>query len=637
MSFARSSDVATLPRSWTSAPVARRGPWRLPVTLLPALVALATLAVFSPALDNDFVDWDDSVVIVKNMDYRGLGWPEIRWMFSTILMGHYVPLTWLSLGLDYVLWGMDPVGYHFTNILLHAANAALFYAVALRLFRAAGAPDGVRVQVAATATSLFFALHPLRAESVAWVTERRDVLSGLFFFLTVLLYLGTVQHQGRARIIRHAAGTVVYLFAILSKSMVMTLPALLVLLDVYPLRRLDGRLASWRRRDIWWEKAPYITLGLVAAMLGYYGQAANRFLTSLDQVPWSARPTLIAWSLWFYVSKTVMPFDLSPLYELPATIDPWAPGFLLPAIGVLVAAATLVVVGRRWPAGLAAAVGYAIVIAPVSGILHAGHQLTHDRYSYLACLPWALLVGAGVIAVGSAAARSVLRPRFAYGIGVALVAWLGALAFLTWEQVGIWRNTETLWRHAVAATPECSVCELNLGTAFLNQHQTSLAMSHFEHALSNRPDRVKGYQNLGLAYARQGHIETAAEHFRRVLAAKPDDAQTLMNLGVSLMKLRRAEDGVVYLRRAQQIAPNDWQVLGNLGTALTETGHANEAIVVLRRAIELAPHAALPRYALVGALVAVRNVPAARSELAFLRVVDPGAASLIGPILVESW
>lgn len=637
MSSLPSSDVATLARPWAPAFTTGTRARRVAVALVPAVLALVTFAVFSPALDNGFVDWDDSILIAKNESYRGLGSAQLRFMFSTILMGHYVPVTWLSLGVDYVLWGMDPAGYHFTNVLLHALNAVLFYFVALRLLRAASAAALPTLRVTAATSALFFALHPLRAESVAWVTERRDVLSGLFFFLTLLFYLRARESEGARRTRRHGAACVFYVLAIFSKSMVMTLPALLILLDIYPFRRLGAKAETWRRADVWREKAPYVALGLLAALLGYWAQAANRFITTLQQMPWSARPALVAHSLWFYVSKTVLPFDLSPLYELPATIDPLALRFLTPAGGVIVAAVGLVLLARRWPALLAAAVGYAIVIAPVSGIVHSGHQLTHDRYSYLACLPWALLVGAAVIAVRAAAARGVLRPALAQGIGLVLAGWLAALAFLAWHQVGTWRDTETLWRHAVAASPDCSVCELNLGTALLNQNQPAFAAVHLEHALAGRPDRVKGYQNLGLAYARQGQIERAEAHFRRVLASRPDDAPTLMNLGVSMMKLGRHAEGVVQLRRAQKVAPEDTQILANLGTALTETGRTAEAVEVLRRAIERSPEAPLPRYALVGALVAAGDLAGARREHAFLHVVDPGAARLIGPLVLDTW
>jgi Flp pilus assembly protein TadD len=632
-----SASMTALARPGTTTVALGARARRLVAVLVPAVIGLLTLVVFAPALDNGFVDWDDSVLIVKNEAYRGLGWPQLRWMFSTILMGHYVPVTWLTLGADYVLWGMDPVGYHFTNLLLHAANAVLWYFVALRLLRAATAFTEPTLRLAAAASALFFAWHPLRVESVVWVTERRDVLSGCFFFATLLLYLQARERDGAARVGRHVAACVCYLLAILSKSMVMTLPALLVLLDVYPFRRLDLTRRTWALASVWREKVPYIALGLLAAMLGYWAQAANRFITSADQMPWSSRPLLVAHSLWFYASKTLMPLNLSPLYELPLTIRPFAPRFFVPALVVAGATLGLVVVARRWPAGLAVMAAYAITLAPVAGIVHSGHQLTHDRYSYLACLSFAVLVGAGVGWVRQIMLRGLIRPTFGRMVGVVLAGWFAALALLTWHQAQAWRDAETLWRHATDATPECSVCELNLGTALLNRNDLDAALGHFERALGERPDRWKGYHNLGLTLARQGEITRATEHFRRVVETRPDDAGALMNLGVSMMKLRRPGEGVGYLRRAANLAPNDVLILTNLGTALMETHKPDEGIGLFRRAIAVDPTAPQPRYALLQALLGRGDLRAARREHAFLSVVDRRAAHFIGPALLEAW
>jgi Tfp pilus assembly protein PilF len=637
MSRFRSSEVVTFDRPWAPRVGTGTAVRSILVALVPAVLVLVTFAVFSGALLNGFVEWDDGVLIIKNEHYRGLGAEQLTWMFSNVMMGHYVPVTWLSLGTDYVLWGMDPAGYHFTNVVLHAANVALFFLVALRLLTAASSFSPPMLALGATAAALFFGLHPLRAESVAWVTERRDVLSGFFFFLTLLLYLQARDLDGRARVRRHAMACVCFTLAFLSKSMVMTLPAVLILLDIYPFRRLGVQPRTWLRRDIWWEKVPYIALGLIAAMLGYWAQAANRFITSGAKIPWSARPSFVAHSLWFYVWKTALPFDLSPLYELPATFDVMAPRFVIPVVVVLVATIALVVAARRWPAGLAVAVAYAVTLGPVSGIVHSGHQLTHDRYSYLPCLGWALLVGAGIAAVGDAGLRGRLRPALTWGVMAAFAGWIAALSFLTSHQVATWRDNETLWTYAVESTPGCSVCELNLGTTRLNQNQFALALDNLERALAARPDREKGYNNLGLAFARQGALDRAIGHFRRAVEGSPNDPSALMNLGVALMKLGRPAEGLVYLKRAEQASPDDVLIAANLATALVEVRREREAIAMLGRAIEQSPTMAQPRYALVGALFAAGEMGEARRQHAFLRVVDPGAANFVGPALLERW
>src|SRR6266849_2594535 len=218
--------------------------------LLPLLVFLITGTVFLPALRGDFLNWDDSVNFVANPYYRGLGWAQIKWMLTATLMGHYIPVTWLSLGLNYALGGMNPWGYHLGNLILHAANATLVYLIARRLLAAArgggsqsGHATGPVVGAGAFA-ALVFGVHPLRVESVAWITERRDVLCGLFFLLAILAWLRAIERPGgpdrRWQLLSLAA----FLASLLSKAASMPLPVVLVLLDLYPLGRLKAR--GWR-------------------------------------------------------------------------------------------------------------------------------------------------------------------------------------------------------------------------------------------------------------------------------------------------------------------------------------------------------------------------------------------------------
>src|SRR6516165_9003852 len=256
----------------TSAP--RR--WRSSFAV-PAALALTTFIVFLPALKAGFVNWDDEVNFLKNTNYRGLGPAQLQWMFANFLMGNYIPLTWMTFGLDYVVWGMNPAGYHLTNILLHAANAVLFYFIALHLLRLS-APrhlvDGTSAPVIGSAfATLLFAVHPLRAESVAWITERRDVLSGFFYLAAVLTYLRycgvSDQQTGRARNAPgwYWASLGFFAAALLSKSMAMTLPAILLLLDAYPLRRLGGVGSGrhWLPSTSVLEKLPFFLLSSAAA------------------------------------------------------------------------------------------------------------------------------------------------------------------------------------------------------------------------------------------------------------------------------------------------------------------------------------------------------------------------------------
>src|SRR5712692_2885137 len=227
--------------------------------LAPVLIALVTFAAFLPTLHNQFVNWDDAKNFLDNPHYRGLGWTHLRWMWTTFHMGHYIPLTWMTFGVDYLLWGLKPFGYHLTSLLLHAANAAVFYFAALRLLKLALPGPAERNQaglaLSAGVAALLFALHPLRVESVAWATERRDVLSGLFYLLTLLAYLRACERGERGRG-WHWVAVGLFACALLSKSMAVSLPVGLLILDLYPLRRLGGAMGWWSApaRRVYLEK-----------------------------------------------------------------------------------------------------------------------------------------------------------------------------------------------------------------------------------------------------------------------------------------------------------------------------------------------------------------------------------------------
>src|SRR2546427_563635 len=225
---------------------------------------LAPLVVFAPGVGNDFVDWDDNLNFVTNPYYRGLGWTELRWMLTATVTGHYIPVTWMTLGLDYVLWGMNPAGYHLTNLVLHALNTVLFALIAIRLLRLARPRTGETALWAGTVTAaLFFSLHPLRAETVAWVTERRGLLSAFFSLVTALTYVRMAAAEGAPRRRWLAVSVGSYAMALASKAAVVPLPLVLLLMDVYPLGRLPARWRTWgapEARAVWREKGPYAPL-----------------------------------------------------------------------------------------------------------------------------------------------------------------------------------------------------------------------------------------------------------------------------------------------------------------------------------------------------------------------------------------
>ncbi len=541
--------------------------------LAPLAIAAITVAVFSPALQYGFILWDDDRNLLTNPYYRGLGWAQIRWAFTSAVMGHWIPVTWLTFGVDHALWGMNAFGYHLTNILLHAANAALFYLLALRLLRLglATASAGA-IRLGAIVTALFFALHPLRVESVAWVTERRDVLSALFYLLTVLAYLKACATDGSPRTRWLLASIGAYALGLLSKSLIMSVPLVLLVLDVYPLRRAHG---NWRR--VLLEKLPYLCLAIVAAVISVLVVIAKVGLTSAAAYPLTARAAMALYSLGFYLWKTLVPLLLSPMYELPARVELTSPRFLVPALFAAGLTIGLVLARRSWPAALAAWLVYGLTLAPVSGIVHNGPQLVADRYSYPSCLGVALLVGAAVTAAVSSGAIS--RPVRG-GVVLAGFAWIVGLTALTVQQLPVWRDAD----------------RGDLGSA----------IAHFARVVELRPGNVRHRSNLGLALLKAGRPVEAAGEFERILAKEPTDAETRTRLGLALAQQGKLPEASREFERASRDDPRSAGALTQLGISLIELGRPADAIPYLESAVRLDPASAVAR----GALSRARGAPA---------------------------
>src|SRR5881396_688558 len=486
--------------------------------LVPLLVALVTLAAFLPTLQNQFVNWDDDKNFLDNPHYRGLAGTHLRWMWTTFHIGHYAPLTWMTLGLDYLLWGMNPLGYHLTSLLLHAANAVVFFFVVRRILtRALPSPSerGYALAVSAGVAALGFAIHPLRVESVAWVTERRDVLSGLFYLSAILIYLRACERGARGRG-WYWLSVAVFGCALLSKSMVVNLPVVLLILDVYPLRRLGGFVGWWSEpaRRIYVEKIPFVLLAAAASAVAVMAQLSKSAMISVAHLSALGRLAVSAYGLSFYLWKMVVPLNLSPLYMRPPTVDPEAPPFIL-SYGLVLAITAIVLALRRRIPGLPAAwAAYVVVLLPVLGIFQSGSQIAADRYTYLAGLGWAILAGAGLLSCWHA--TRFLIP----GCAVCLLVGLGVL---TWNQAQIWHDSEKLWSHAAAIDPGSPVGQYSLGLALARQRKLTEAIEHFKTALQIKPEYPDAHTNAGAALADQGKLAEAIDYYREALQSEPDD------------------------------------------------------------------------------------------------------------------
>ncbi|HEU4343969.1 MAG TPA: tetratricopeptide repeat protein [Candidatus Binatia bacterium] len=570
-----------------------KAPWVVPV-----IVALATSAAFFPALGNEFVRWDDDKNLLDNPHYRGLGWSQLRWMFSTFLMGHYQPLSWVTFGFDYLLWGMNPFGYHLTNLILHAANAVLFYFIARRLLSAAlFVPEGEKpwqLGFSAGGAALLFAIHPLRVESVAWVTERRDVLSGFFYLATLYCYLrAACRPPASGQRWWLGAALVGYTLSLLSKGTAMTLPAVLLLLDIYPLGRLKTRLWNGFKpefRVVLTEKLPFVVLAGVFAIIALFAQHTGEALKSLQQYNLISRSMQIFYGLTFYLWKTLLPTGLSPIYELPIDFEPWAGAFLLSAVSTVLISLVLYFLRQRWPAALASWVYYIILLAPVSGIAQSGPQLVADRYSYLACLSWPLLLGGWFFRSWPAPENNRTQQLPLIAASIALGLSLITMSLLTWSQNQVWRNTQTLWQHAIAVTPYSSIAYYNLGRTFETKNDMDEAVESYRRALSINPEYAKAHINLAGLLARKGIETEAIAHYRRALEIRPDNAGARNNLGVLLEMQGDVEAALAEFQKALHIDPNFDKAFFNLGKLFARKGDLAKAARHYEQAVRLNPN-----------------------------------------------
>jgi protein O-mannosyl-transferase len=635
-----SSDEAAVE---TAAPgpaqsVPKRRAVKLASYLIPGLVALVTFIVFSPALRNDFVNWDDAKNLVENQNFRGFTWSHLRWMFTTFHLGHYQPLSWLTFSLDYLLWGMQPFGYHLTNILLHCANAVLFYFITLRLLAIAAAPvsSAVVLKLAAGFAALVFAIHPLRVESVAWATERRDVLSGFFLLLTVLSYLKalgleTNRSSGRRWMFLSVA---FYVLSLLSKASGMTLPLVLLVLDVYPHHRLGGGAGKWfgaEARHVWLEKLPFLIAALATGAVALTAQEKAGALWSAESHDLADRVAQGLYGITFYMVKTLLPTQLAPLYEFPPDFYLFNWRVILAALVFLLFSLGLFAARQRWPAGLAGWITYLLLLAPVSGVAQAGPQLVADRYSYLSCMVWAVLLAA-VLSRLWRPWTAVPRLVMGFLIGIPLLVLFG-LGTLTWRQTEIWHDTERLWNHALAVRPS-STAYFHVARFMAERGDLAGAEKHLRRAVEINPKKDVIQSFLALVLAKQGNLAEATAHFYRALAINPADPDTLNNMGITLAQQGKLDEAIQHFQRSLEIKPNEASGHVNLANVLLDRGDVDAALKHLRLAVEIDPTDADNQNSLAIVLAKRGNVAEATRYLRRVVELKPGDAAAVNNLAV---
>lgn len=570
-----------------------RAAWTgLDLALMAMLAALMLLAFF-PVFGNGFVDWDDDQNFVDNPDFRGLGWAEVRWAFTTRLLGVYQPVSWLLLSLQHERFGLDPWGYHIVSLAMQAVNAAVAYALvrtllarsAPGLWEAEGGPKRVRLAVAAC-VALFMA-HPLRVEAVAWASAQPYLPCAFFYMLAVLAYLKA--HPGgdaRTRPGWLAACLACTLAALLSKAVAVSLPVVFLILDVYPLRRVDLNPARWDRRALWagLEKLPFLALSGWFMVEAVRAKAVSETLIPLAYDGMLPRVGQACFGIWFYIGKTFWPAGIQAFYAIPPERD-WylAPRVL--ACGVLTIAVTAAAIAnrRRRPWLLAAWAAYLAILGPNLGIARIGVQIAADRYSYVPGLALVALLAGGLASVRwSSAWRAPLGGTFALG--------LIALVLLSWDQCLTWKTSESLFRHALVNGGERSfVVWHNLGKALIDRNEVDEGLFCYRQALRIHPKLEGTHRNIGMIMTMNGRVDEAVAHYERAVALKPTDPKTHNNLGILLSSRREYGRAVHHFRTAIRLRPDFRAARRNLASALALRGQLDQAIAAYEEVLRLWP------------------------------------------------
>lgn len=591
-----------------------------PIRAVCLVLFIGTLLLFCRAIGNDFVNYDDPDYVTKNEHVTaGFGWPGVKWAFATGDISYWHPLTWVSHMIDWSLFGAQPAGHHAVSVVIHAFNAVLAFLVFRRLTGAFWTSAGF---------AAWFAWHPLRVESVAWVAERKDVLSGGFWLLALWAYAiyAERRRENSAGAWRaYAAALAAFAAGLMSKPSVVPFPVVLLALDFWPLGRFAPRVVATpgtampgRRRHLIGlalEKVPFLCLSVAVSVVTVIAQ--RKIGTLSDVLGLGARLANGVVAIARYLGKFVWPFDLAVLYPHPGH---WPGAAVAGALVLFAAISGLVwVQRRRRPWLIAGWLWWLLALAPMVGIVQVGIQAMADRYTYIPML--------GVqLAIVWTLREAFTTPRARRALAVAAGAVLLAGAARTVHQLGYWQDSLSLFEHAVAVTRENYLAHNNIGTHLVSLGRQAEAIEHYRRSIAINPNYAEASNNLGHAYALLGRNGEAVECYRQALRVKPDLLEARNNLGNALSDLGRVDEAIESYEFVLARQPNHADALMNYGVALAMKGRLPVAEEKIRASLRLRPDSASAHSNLGNVLAMTNRPPEAIASYRRALELNPGDA-----------
>lgn len=511
-------------------------------------VALITAVVYLPSLNNGFVSYDDEGYVYVNTKITVFNLSFIKWAFTTFQMANYHPLTWISYAIDCSLWGMNPFGYHLTNVLLHMVNTFLVVLLIARIFQATNNSEyrqfsRLRILAAAGITGLLFGIHPLHVESVAWVSERKDVLYAFFFLLSLLAYLKYAILQTKKRFF-YLTAMVTFTLALLSKPMAVTLPVVLLILDFYPLKRFSFGDSFISIKRMLFEKLPFIGLSIASSVITILAQYSSKAIAKIENFSLIDRILTAIRAIGFYLLKLISPTDLAPFYPtfVPVSFSIKTVLAIITALGITAFCFWSCRKSRIW---IAVWVYYLITLLPVLGIIQVGSQAAADRYTYIPMIGPMFLMGLGVAIVvekmwaGSYISRLTARILVLVFSGLFIV-----MINLTFNQIKIWKDTLSLWDRELAIYPvNVPVIYRSRAEAYYKAGNYNMAVSDYTLAIQTDSRDYRSYSARGVIYLMSGRYNMALADFDRALSIEPNYDEALYYRSLAYRKLQTQVSG----------------------------------------------------------------------------------------------
>ncbi|MCK4738952.1 MAG: hypothetical protein KAT46_03295, partial [Deltaproteobacteria bacterium] len=530
----------------------------LGVILITSLTACLT---YLPTLEADFVNWDDLLYISDKfgLETGSSIFTYLKWVATAVVASNWHPLTLLSFGLDYQLWGLNPFGYHLTNLILHALNTILVAVLTMQILERIYVVEEKLIKSFTTilVTTLLFALHPTHVESVAWVSERKDLLCAFFFLLSLITYLKWVQNKALFRS-GYALSLLFFALALLSKPMAVTLPFVLLILDFYPLKRMEKLRESIK------EKLPFFALSAVSVVTTLIAQNLGGAIKSLETVPFFSRILNAVHSYAFYLFKMIAPYELSPIYPFLTDLNITTPAFLASLALLIFISAICIYYRKKQKFFLSAWLYYLITLLPIIGIIQVGTQSAADRYMYLPSIAPFLLIGA-CLGFLIQTFNDKLSEKLSGSLPVILAITLAGviiilaslqLATLTRAQISVWKDSLSLWNYQLNLYPDpvkSHGAYFNRGLIFLTKGNFELAIKDFNVTASTSPKNPNIFINRAIAYWNLKKFKEAKEDLLRTIDLNPTDGRANLLLGLIYIESKDNNNAKKYLKTASEL------------------------------------------------------------------------------------